>query len=1199
MRLLTLPVLRTLVRAAACGACWALATAGAAPTDIASEPVITIQTVSAKPNLMFILDNSGSMAWDFMPDDMGANGTGLTGSYGYWSAQCNGVAYDPAYSYTPPIRADGSAFPNASFAAAWDDGYAAGATVNLGATSSASYSSTTANTTSTGSKSFVLSGSGYSGTTFGAGDAVTITSSFLGLFTARLVGTVTGWVRAGGSNWTLTVTIASASGNLPSASNWTIAQSTSSNFYYVYGGSQTAMNWTYTPSDGAADDSTTFYRECMSDIASSPGSAVFTRVRTTDLTDAQKQNYANWYSYHRKRYLLMRTAVGKAFGTLDAGYRVGFSTIGDTGVTDGTNYFRDARDFDATQRANFYSSLYSAPPSGGTPLRVALSKVGRYFARQVSGQTYDPMQYSCQRNFAMLSTDGYWNSGFGYRLDGSTKVGNQDAAEARPVYEGAVASADTLADVAQYYYNTDLRNAVLGNCSSSASGTSRDVCTNNVPTSTRDPATTQHMATFTIGLGVGGTLAYDPNYLAQTTGDYAAIARGSKDWPIPANTQTTSGSSGDARNVDDLWHAAVNGRGQYYSARSASALGSAISGVVTSVQEVTGAGSSAAATSPQLVSGSGNQLFQSSYRTVSWTGDVQAFSIDGATGTIGGSAQWSAQAMLAGRTPAGRAIYYRQPSGASALRSFTAANLATDGYGGYFSGFCAQATVPAQCSGLSADNRTLANTGANLVDYLRGVRTYEAGNAASPLYRTRAAVLGDIIGGAPVYMAASPFAYADAGYAAFKAGTASRAPVVYAAANDGMLHAFNAGTGAELWAYVPTAVMPRLYRLADTSYSTSHQYSVDGAPVIGDVFVGGSWKTILVGGLNAGGRAYYALDITDPANPRSLWEFTDANLGLSYGNPVITKRADGSWVVVFASGYNNTGGDGRGHLFVVDAGSGARLLDIATTAGSSGSPSGLARINAWVDDVADNTSLRFYGGDLLGNLWRFDIDNRVQPHQAALLLAQFQTASGQPQPVTTQPLTAQVSSLYPVVAVGTGRYLGTSDIADTTPQSIYAVKDPLTATGWGVVRNNTSMVRQTITVSGTGSTVTSTAVNWASNNGWWTDLPLSGERIVTDMLLQSGTLVAASAVPSGDSCTSGGSSWLYQFNFTTGSSTTVVGQQLSTTTLAVGLAAVRRSNGSVGVIVTDSQGNRRTYNLDGLSTGIGTPRRSAWRELVD
>ena len=183
------------------------------------------------------------------------------------------------------------------------------------------------------------------------------------------------------------------------------------------------------------------------------------------------------------------------------------------------------------------------------------------------------------------------------------------------------------------------------------------------------------------------------------------------------------------------------------------------------------------------------------------------------------------------------------------------------------------------------------------------------------------------------------------------------------------------------------------------NYRDKHRYFVDGTPTIGDIYVNGAWKTILVGGLNSGGSSYYALDVTDPVDPKPLWEFTDTNLGLTYGNPVITKRKDGTWVVVFSSGYNNGTGDGNGRLYVVDANTGAApsgtptvsniptMISDATPAGTSTIPSGLGKINAWIEDSSDNTAKRFYGGDLLGNLWRFDIDHLVEPKGKAFLLA--------------------------------------------------------------------------------------------------------------------------------------------------------------------------------------------------------------------
>ncbi|MEO8022839.1 PilC/PilY family type IV pilus protein [Polaromonas sp.] len=1353
--------------------------AWSASTDISIEPLSSLSEVSAKPNLMFILDDSGSMANAYMPDDMDDSG-----QYGYHSSQCNGVAYNPALTYFPPVKANGTSYANSTFSSAWDEGFAGTGSVNLGTTTftlNSTRTSTTSKTIGTGSKSFVIAGPDLVASSYTVGRAITVANGG-----ATMTGSIAAW-NSTTKTITLTVTGTSGSGTF---ANWTVTSSTSETpFYYSYSGSEAAMNWTYTT---AAPIATTFYNQCVSPVGVSPGAAVFTKVSVSGLTTAQKQNYANWYSFYRKRFLLMRTAVGKAFSTLGSGYRVGFTTINDTTATAGTS-FLDTKDFDVTQKAAFYSKLYSEVPGSSTPLRSALAKAGRYFANKATGQTYDPVQYSCQRNYSLLSTDGYWNSTNGKRLDGTTDIGNNDRTEARPMRDstksvvtsvtpsttvvrksvastyitpttwtrykwvvgnsrssinvttqtrtqtsavtttvvtdetttstrtlvttdgavtsdttttgattispvsttttgtfsawadGAIATkntlsstnfnnsglslnstyysgaclastadatvgngncgfttntgaagvttrtptvvnsvvstnttagttvntnsltggvSDTLADVAQYYYATPLRSTALGNCTSTASGSSQNLCDNTLKVSGRDTATYQHMSTYSIGLGVNGTLTYDKNYLTQSSGAYVNLTNGTIDWPAPI----FSTNGGGPTNIDDLWHAAVNGRGQYYSALDASALGDAISGVLTSVTEEVAASSAAATSALELVAGESNEVFKASYTTVSWTGDLQSFSLNGTTAAIGSTPNWSAQTKLDSKVASTRNIYYRKSPSNSTLQAFNYSNLSTDGYASNFDNLCSKALVAAQCASLTPANVTLANTGSNLVNYLRGVRTYEANNATSPLYRTRSHVLGDIINGAPVYVGGSPFSYSDAGYAAYKTAKASRKRMIYVGGNDGMLHAFSAATadgGEEMWAYVPTAVMQNMYKLADSSYGSRHQYFVDGVPVIADIYTGGVWKTILVGGLNSGGNSYYALDITDPVNPISLWEFTDTNLGLSYGNPIVTKRADGTWVVALTSGYNNA--DGKGHLYIVNAATGALLKDIATTAGSNTTPSGLAKINAWIDQATNNTATRFYGGDLLGNLWRFDFDNLFLPNSSAMLLATYQINSSTPQPITTRPETAEVSG-KPVIVVGTGRYLGVSDITDTVQQSIYAVKDPLTASGWGDARANSLLVSQTATVATTGVNVgkaegSTNAVDWTSKIGWKLDLPNTRERVAINMSLQFNTLAVPTAVPNGDACSSGGGSWLYFMNVASGTALlngNVLGTQLSSTAIIAGLSWLKLADGTSKIIVQDTSGSLRAVEPPPSSSSVRGPlHRTSWRELID
>jgi len=193
--------------------------------------------------------------------------------------------------------------------------------------------------------------------------------------------------------------------------------------------------------------------------------------------------------------------------------------------------------------------------------------------------------------------------------------------------------------------------------------------------------------------------------------------------------------------------------------------------------------------------------------------------------------------------------------------------------------------------------------------------------------------------------------------------------------------------------------------------------------------------------LGKGGRGYYALDITNPATPKLSWTFSaddDPDLGYSYGQALITKL-NGTWVALIPSGYNNIPENGKygkatgkGYLFVLDAATGVVMKKIPTGVGSVTTPSGLGSINYRVYDLYSNNSTQTaYGGDLEGNLWRFDLENGTATAIISL---------GSSQPITATPRIVEISGKT-VLLFGTGRYLGQSDLADTKQQALYAVKD--------------------------------------------------------------------------------------------------------------------------------------------------------------
>src|SRR5690606_23532185 len=545
-------------------------------------------------------------------------------------------------------------------------------------------------------------------------------------------------------------------------------------------------------------------------------------------------------------------------------------------------------------------------------------------------------------------------------------------------------------------------------------------------------------------------------------------------------------------------------------------------------------------------------IFGTSYTTIDWTGDMVPHHYDRATDKktpLPGTGQAGVDS-LARRSLAQtdrRSIYYGT-SASTTVKAFNATNLAADQMLAPFEGFCTKsvtdsgaAVLPAQCAGLTAAQKTLANTGAPLVNWLRGHVDHEESNTANPLFRRRTKVLGDIVNSQALYVGRFTLSYADEGYAAYVATHSSRKPMVFAGANDGMLHAVSAGAsdmGKELWAFVPNEVMSRMPRLANTDYANRHQYLVDGSPVVGHIRRStGAWHTVLLGGLNSGGKAVYALDITAPLSPKKLWEYTDTDLGYTHGNPLLTKLPSGRWVAVFASGYNNTG---KGYVYVLDAYTGARLAKIATTAGDAATPSGLAHLNVRVRSYQDNTALAIYGGDLLGNVWRFNLteaqDGAVSG--SAQRLAQLRISAAAPQPITSRPELATITSggtRYSLVLVGTGRYLGSTDVSDTTVQSIYAFKD--TGADLGDLRAGGQLRAVTATITDDGHRdVSAGSVDWATQNGWRLDLPLSRERMFNRMHIVGTALVASAGVPGSTGiCTAAsGRGWDYRIDVLTG-----------------------------------------------------------------
>lgn len=1315
------------------------------PLDLATIPLSNSPTVSIEPNLLFILDDSGSMGWDYMPD--WANSSDETQRR---NASYNTIAYNPAIRYQPPVNFTAAGLTTSTYPSQ------TGMTQETGAHNSYSkpnwrrvksnpFTSTSTSNIESDARYYHVTPGEYctrrdlkvcvaqsgptathpypapvrwcrnstqaskavpdagtcqavrvqSGTTYNSlrmpaqysatieitgassspridgikvdGEEImsssTPTSNTQATLAQYIVDginecknqvtgncTVAGY-RASRSNRTVTIYAPTGVTKSPVVSYSSGTLSTSITKFGPSSNVPGVLNFTpITPG--------------MNSYAL-PGSNKKAPTRTDCAGDTctyveEMTNYANWWAYYRTRMQMMKTAVSLAFKDVGDDFRVGFMTIN---TTSGKSL--DFGVFNTTHKAAWYSKLFATPASGGTPLRYALSRAGRIYAAKenVSNVFSDPIQYECQQNFSLLTTDGFWNGSGGYKLNGSAMTNQDGPGTPRPYYEGPNASNDSLADVAKYYYDTDLRDPSLNNCVG-ALGTS--VC-QSTPTVNK----MQRMVTMTLGLGVDGTLAYATDYKTGDDNSYAEIKNGTENWPQPKADDPTA--------IDDMWHAAVNGNGTYFSAKNPTDLVNQLRDALAAVAVKVGAGAAAATSTLNPVAGD-NFGYVASYTTGLWTGNLEKRSINTSTGGFGATALSCVEDVL----PSSSCI---SPS-----------SILSDGAGGYncvtpdiaeeeacvggtwdAESFTCSVPVAASCSGtlkskvsefsdtrsiymnvggslapftygnLNATQKTTfqsdflaANltqwnnlldtllpeqvaeaSGENLVNYIRGQKGYEetASDPGRRLFRKRQAVLGDIVDSTPSFAGKPTFSYSDPGYAKYKSDY-SGTGMVYVGANDGMLHAFDANTLEEKWAYVPSVVIPNLWKLADTAYASKHIYYANGAPTIADICISGCnstgavWRTILVAGLNGGGRGYYALDITDPTSPSLLWEFDasdEPNLGYTYGNPIVTKDPDGKWVVLVTSGYNNIPddssfynqegvrfkphppqfktGDGKGYLFILDAVTGNKLAQISTGVGSTSVPSGLAKISAWADDPEVNNSATYvYGGDLLGNLWRFDLsDNSV------MKFASF----GNTQPITVPPELGLIQKKR-VVFVGTGKYLEISDLVNTDLQTLYAIKDDNSASTMASPKS--TLTQQTLNTSSADTRQSGPAnlVNWDTGLGWYVDFPDTGERQHVPSELVLGTLLIPTTVPTASACQPAGYGWLTALDYRTGRmipDAEAASWRVNAPIVGFNVVSIG-GKPKVNVVTADNPNPQLLDNIKFTGSGTGfQKKRAIWREL--
>lgn len=291
----------------------------------------------------------------------------------------------------------------------------------------------------------------------------------------------------------------------------------------------------------------------------------------------------------------------------------------------------------------------------------------------------------------------------------------------------------------------------------------------------------------------------------------------------------------------------------------------------------------------------------------------------------------------------------------------------------------------------------------------------------------------------------------------------------------------------------------------------------------------------------------------------------------------------------------------------MNAGTGTIISKIGTGAGSTTTPSGFAKIAAWNDAPSSNRATYVYGGDLLGNLWRFDINSSAAAAIGTgdvLKFAFLADPSGTAQPITTAPILGKILGKR-VVFIGTGKYLGTPDLSDTQVQSLYAIKDDnatVTLSNPGdSPRDSVQLVQQTLTTGNGVRTASNNPVDFTTGRGWYIDFPDSGERVNIEGRLVQGTLLVATIVPSNTVCAPGGYGWLNFFDYQSGSSIDPTSGIVSASydNTIVGLNVLYINGAPVIETVTSNDPTPTVNNnvlIKGTASGF-TGQRVLWREL--
>lgn len=847
--------------------------------------------------------------------------------------------------------------------------------------------------------------------------------------------------------------------------------------------------------------------------------------------NAAMQNFANWFSFYRTR---RDSVIGAATNALHEteNLRVGWFRINDR---------ETAKMYDMTVESEKKTLLTDIMTrmraTSTTPNRSAATHLGNQFKRTKSRtDTNPPVLLSCQKNAGMLFTDGFIN-------EENNKIRMR-------------------AGIEQFY-----DNSLVPGLEKYAVPIPKEC-----PDGKLDCKTSLHMNFYGVTLGTLGT-QFGVTYVPEVKRPWVLVP----DPYVQKPTFDTAPVNNAPGAVDELWEAVLYTHGEMVNATKASDITSAMRRIISNVSKGATPSGTRALVGARI--GKGSISVEPFYSATGsdWYSTLTAYSlsVDPTTRAIVSETAWEASAKMP--RPTARNVWMAKDG---AVQAFSASNLELTDLcskpSGLYGGML-------RCNGLD----TLADK-ATAVSYLLGDTSQEMRFQGK--LRDRTTVLGDIINSTPLLSSPTDdYGYRRLGnvgdsYVEYLASKRDdRRYMVYAGANDGMLHAFDGGMGSdgrqdvqggkEVFGYVPATALGHMGNLlvpydasAEEDSSFEHRYFVDGPVVVGDIHDGG-WKTALVGTAGAGGRSVFALDVTDPtafgADSR-LWELNDFdqsldaavrdNIGYVLGKPVIVPvRGPGgaaAFKAIFGNGVESK--DGKAVLFVVDlvAGSAPTVKTYVVEETGQNAPAGrngltnIVVVDRWSgtgQDVRgrDGFADTVYGADQKGAIWKFDLTSDAAPEFPVFTTNTYVETDRLTyrQPIMGG-LTATAGPAGGVMLLfGTGSFSYVEDGVDTSIQGLYGVNDVSGKSVASASDTLTSANLRPITVeTGTDGRTITMGDAPAGNAGWTVILP-AGERFVANPTVTSGVVFMPTYVPKvgvSGGCTVDGSNWLFGLSTGTG-----------------------------------------------------------------